>query len=188
MVADASEGMLHVMEWHNGDKEYSPFSDQEMARRQNDVRAWMAENDVDACLFTSYHCINYYSGWLYCYFGRKYGLVIDHEQATTISAGIDGGQPWRRSFSNNITYSDWRKDNYFRAVRDLTKGVKVVWGMESEPTYPTRDSDTYLYYSDSSVTSAEVDDFDGAGTYYVRVCEYLGGECGVYSNEIEIEL
>ncbi|MGI9483453.1 MAG: M24 family metallopeptidase [Hyphomicrobiales bacterium] len=124
MVADASEGMLHVMEWHNGDKEYSPFSDQEMARRQNDVRTWMVENDVDACLFSSYHCINYYSGWLYCYFGRKYGLVIDHEQATTVSAGIDGGQPWRRSFGNNVTYSDWRKDNYFRAVRQLTKGVK----------------------------------------------------------------
>ncbi len=51
------------------------------------------KNDVDAALFTSYHCINYYSGWLYCYFGRKYGMVIDHNKATTISAGIDGGQP-----------------------------------------------------------------------------------------------
>ena len=120
----AVDDMLHVMEWHNGEKEYSPFSDEEMSRRQNDVRTWMAEEDVDACLFTSYHCINYYSGWLYCYFGRKYAMVIDHKTATTVSAGIDGGQPWRRSFGNNVTYSDWRKDNYFRAVRQLTKGVK----------------------------------------------------------------
>ena len=60
-----TEDMLHVMEWHNGEKDYSPFSDSEMKRRQDDVRRWMAENNVDAALFTSYHCINYYSGWLY---------------------------------------------------------------------------------------------------------------------------
>lgn len=57
-----TEDMLHVMEWHNGDKDFSPFSDAEMKRRQDDVRRWMAQNDVDAALFTSYHCINYYSG------------------------------------------------------------------------------------------------------------------------------
>ena len=49
-----TDDMLHVMEWHNGDKDYSPFSDAEMKRRQDDVRGWMAENDVDAALFTSY--------------------------------------------------------------------------------------------------------------------------------------
>ena len=119
-----TDDMLHVMEWHNGDKAFSPFSDAEMTRRQDDVRGWMAQNDVDAALFTSFHCINYYSGWLYCYFGRKYGMVITQDNATTVSAGIDGGQPWRRSFGDNITYTDWRRDNYFRAVRQLTPGVK----------------------------------------------------------------
>lgn len=121
-----SDDMLHIVKWHNGDKAYSPFSDREMKRRQRDVRDWMATHDVDACLFTSYHCINYYSGFLYCYFGRKYGMVITGDDATTISAGIDGGQPWRRSFGDNITYSDWRKDNYFRAVQSLTNGVKKL--------------------------------------------------------------
>lgn len=120
------DDMLHVMKWHNGEKEYSPFSGAEMTRRQNDVRAWMAENNVDSALFTSYHCINYYSGWLYCYFGRRYGMVIDHDNATTISAGIDGGQPWRRSSGDNITYTDWRRDNFYRAVRQLTAGAKRV--------------------------------------------------------------
>ena len=119
-----SDDMLHVMEWHNGEKEFSPFSDAEMQRRQDSIRPWMEDNDVDAVLFTSFHCINYYSGWLYCYFGRKFGLVIDRENATTISAGIDGGQPWRRTFGDNITYTDWRRDNFFRAVRQLTGGVK----------------------------------------------------------------
>ena len=118
------DDMLHVMEWHNGEKEFSPFSDNEMARRQNELRDWMGKNDVDASLFTSYHCINYYSGWLYCYFGRKYGMVIDQKNATTISAGIDGGQPFRRSFGNNITYTDWRRDNFYRAIQQLTPGAK----------------------------------------------------------------
>ncbi|QRM54340.1 M24 family metallopeptidase [Sinorhizobium sp. BG8] len=121
-----TDDMLHVMKWHNGEKEFSPFSAEEMSRRQNDLRGWMAKNDVDAALLTSYHCINYYSGWLYCYFGRKYGMVIDHENATTISAGIDGGQPWRRSFGDNITYTDWRRDNFYRAARQLTQGAKRV--------------------------------------------------------------
>ena len=46
--------------------------------------------------------------------------------ATTISAGIDGGQPWRRSFGDNITYTDWRRDNFYRAVRQLTPGAKRI--------------------------------------------------------------
>ncbi len=121
-----TDDMLHVMKWHNGDKSFSPFSDAEMARRQNDVRGWMAKNNVDAALFTSYHCINYYSGWLYCYFGRKYGMVIDHDNATTISDGIDGGQPWRRSYGDNVTYTDWRRDNFYQAVRQLTPGAKRI--------------------------------------------------------------
>ena len=121
-----TDDMLHVTKWHNGDKVYSPFSDAEMTRRQDDVRGWMAKSDVDAVLFTSYHCINYYSGWLYCYFGRKYGMVIDQENATTVSAGIDGGQPWRRSFGDNVTYTDWRRDNYFRALKELLGDAKCV--------------------------------------------------------------
>lgn len=67
-------------------------------------------------------------------------------------------------------------------------GFKVVWGMTTGPTYPTRTGDQYLYYSDPGKSSATVDAFDGDGTYYVRVCEYLGGACGVYSNEIEVAL
>lgn len=124
MPEDMTQDMDRLVKWHNGEKEYSPFSGAEMSRRQNDVRRWMSENDVDACLFTSYHCINYYSGFLYCYFGRKYGFVLDHDNATSVSAGIDGGQPWRRTFGDNVTYTDWRKDNFFFAVQGLTKGVK----------------------------------------------------------------
>jgi hypothetical protein len=67
-------------------------------------------------------------------------------------------------------------------------GFKLVWSKTSGPTYPTRSTDKYAYYSSSSTTTGQIDSFDGAGTYYVRVCEYLGGACGVYSNEVQVEM
>jgi creatinase len=108
----------------NGQKAKPTFSAAEMQRRQDAVRKVMAELKIDAALFTSYHNICYLSDFLFCYFGRRYGLLIDHNKATSISAGIDGGQPWRRTYGNNITYTDWQKDNYFHSVRGLTKDVK----------------------------------------------------------------
>lgn len=118
------DDLQHVTSWRNGEKSWSPFSEQEMHRRQADIRAYAAEHDIDACLFTSYHNICYFSGFLYCYFGRKYALVIDGDGATTVTAAIDGGQPWRRSRAENIVYTDWRKDNYFRALRQLLPKVR----------------------------------------------------------------
>jgi len=109
---------------NNGPKATPTFSAQEMQRRQGVLRRYLSESSIDAALFTSYQNINYYSDFLYCQFGRRYGLVIDHDKATSISAGIDGGQPWRRTFGDNITYTDWQKDNYFHAVRSLIKGVR----------------------------------------------------------------
>ena len=121
-----AQDMMRTTRWHNGEKSFSPFSATEMERRQNAVRDWMASNSVDACLFTSYHCINYYSGFLYCSFGRKYGFFVDAQKATSISAGVDGGQPWRRTFGDNITYTDWRRDNFFYAVKSLAKNIKTL--------------------------------------------------------------
>lgn len=109
---------------NNGVKVQSTFSAQEMTRRLTAIRGYMAVNNIDAVLFTSYHNICYYSDFMYCYFGRRYGLVVDHNKSTSISAGIDGGQPWRRTFGGNMTYTDWQKDNYFYAVRQLVGGVK----------------------------------------------------------------
>jgi creatinase len=116
--------MQHVTRWHYGEKAWLPFSEGEMQGRQDRMRQRMAELDLDACLFTSYHNICYFSGFLYCYFGRRYGLVLTHDAATTVSAAIDGAQPWRRSFGDNVTYTDWRRDNYFRALAELLKGVR----------------------------------------------------------------
>ncbi|MGX9857169.1 aminopeptidase P family protein (plasmid) [Limimaricola variabilis] len=110
----------------NGEKAKPSFSAAEMQRRQDAIRAYMAKAGVDAALFNSYHNINYYADFLYCQFGRRYGLVIDQDSATTISAGIDGGQPWRRTFGGNVTYTDWQKDNFFHAVRQLIGKAKRI--------------------------------------------------------------
>jgi creatinase len=97
-----------------------------MQSRLERLRRVMAERGVDAALFTSYHNINYYSDFLYCAFGRNYGLVVTPDSATTISANIDGGQPWRRSFGDNVVYTDWHRDNFFVAVKNLVRdGLRV---------------------------------------------------------------
>ena len=120
----AADDLIHVTRWHNGEKSFSPFSDAEMTRRRDAMQARMDAAGIDACLFTSYHNICYFSGFLYCKFGRRYGAVLNAAGVTTVSAAIDGGQPWRRSVGDNVTYTDWRRDSYFTALKDLLPGVK----------------------------------------------------------------
>ena len=103
----------------NGDKVEGTFSADEMTRRLGGLRRHMAADHLDAVLFTSIHNINYFSDFLYCAFGRPYGLVVTQDEATTISANIDGGQPYRRSFGDNLVYTDWQRDNFWRAVQRL---------------------------------------------------------------------
>lgn len=67
-------------------------------------------------------------------------------------------------------------------------GFKIVWSKNSAPTYPTREGDQYIYLSEPGATNTTLDAFNGSGVYHARVCEYLGGACGVYSNEIEVSL
>ncbi|MEM7120582.1 MAG: aminopeptidase P family protein [Pseudomonadota bacterium] len=102
----------------NGERVAGTFSEAEMAARLKKLRAMMGENDVDAVLFTSMHNIHYFSDFLYCSFGRPYGLAVTQDRATAICANIDYGQPWRRT-GDTLTYTDWRRDNYVRAVQKL---------------------------------------------------------------------
>ncbi|MBT9383092.1 aminopeptidase P family protein [Pseudooceanicola sp. CBS1P-1] len=104
---------------HNGAKAPLPFSPAEYARRLAALRALMAERDIPAVLLTSMHNIAYYSGFLYCSFGRSYACVVTQTACTTVSANIDAGQPWRRSQGENVIYTDWRRDNFWRAVEGL---------------------------------------------------------------------
>ena len=111
---------------HNGAKAVPTFSATEMARRQGDLRRTLAALDLDAALLTSYHNVNYFSDFLYCSFGRRFALVVTAERAVTVSPGIDAGQPWRRTFGDNVTYTDWDRDNYIRALQGELEGVRRV--------------------------------------------------------------
>ena len=105
--------------FHNGSKAALPFCDAEYETRLAGLRNILRDKGVNAAVFTSMHNIAYYSGFLYCAFGRPYGLVVTATDCITISAGIDAGQPWRRSFADNITYTDWQRDNYWRAIASV---------------------------------------------------------------------
>jgi creatinase len=117
--------------FHNGSKVALPFSDAEYEARLAGLRAIMGETGVTAAIFTSMHNIAYYCGFLYCAFGRPYGLVVTDTECVTISAGIDAGQPWRRSFGDNITYTDWQRNNYWCAIASVV-GQGAVVGYEGD--------------------------------------------------------
>lgn len=108
--------------------------------------------------------------------------------ALNFAQAVHNEEPSASSPVSSITLSgsgnrvEWEVDGY------SAKGFKVVWSLNSGPTYPLRDGDKYLYFSDPDYYYTSLAAFNGSGTYYVRVCEYLGGECGVYSNEIAVDL
>ena len=106
----------------NGEKATPTFSREEMDRRLSKLRSWMREGSVDACLFTSIHNVNYFADYVYCSFGRHYGLVVTHDAHTIVGANLDYGRPWRRSFADHLAYTDWHRDNFFVAVRSLCPG------------------------------------------------------------------
>ena len=110
----------------NGDKPQPTFSSSEMEGRLAKLRRSLEQQGVDVALFTSHHNINYYADFLYCSFGRLFGLVVGFDSQTSISANLDGGQPWRRTFGENLVYTDWQSDNYFRAVQKLIKDGQTV--------------------------------------------------------------
>jgi creatinase len=116
--------LLRLQNMHNGQKVVPTFSAAEMTRRQDGLRKILAELRLDGAILTSYHNICYFSDFLYCYFGRRYAFVVTDKKAVSISAGIDAGQPWRRTFGDNVTYTDWQRDNYFYALQQQLPGAK----------------------------------------------------------------
>lgn len=116
---------------HDGEK-ILPFSNDEYERRLKTLRQIMADKDVPATVLTSMHNIAYYSGFLYCSFGRPYACVVTQDTCTVVSANIDGSQPWRRSFADCVIYTDWRRDNFWRAVSSLIGTTTKRLGIEAD--------------------------------------------------------
>ena len=62
-----------------------------MARRCDSMQVRMDKAGIDACLFTYYYNVCYFSGFIYCKFGQRYGAVLTRDGVSTVSAAIDGG-------------------------------------------------------------------------------------------------
>ena len=118
--------MNQLISIQNGRKQAPIFSAAEMENRLAKLRTQMAVENIDAVIFTSIHNINYYNHFVYCSFGRPYGLVVTQDKVKSITANIDGGQPWRRGFGENVIFTDWEKDNYFKAMQqEVTNSGRV---------------------------------------------------------------
>lgn len=128
MAVQTMSDLERIKNLENGEKVRPTFSKKEMENRNIKLRKYMGENHIDAVLFTSYQNINYYSDFLYTAFGRNYGLVVTQDKHVTVSANIDGGMPWRRSFGDNIVYTDWRRDNYFYAIQQVLADSRIKKG------------------------------------------------------------
>jgi len=118
----------------NGTKAKLPFSDSEYKNRQEKLKQVMDKNNFDAVILTSMHNVAYYTGFIYCSFGRPYGCIITEKKIVTVSANIDAGQPWRRSACDNIIYTDWKRDNFLKAIEAAigkNKTPKII-GIEND--------------------------------------------------------
>jgi creatinase len=131
MMTDRFHSRPRTFTCHNGAKAELPFSPAEYDRRLCQLRLIMAKRDIPVVLLTSMHNIAYYSGFLYCSFGRPFGCVITQSACTTVTPNIDGGQPWRRSIGENLIYTDWRRDNFWHAVSTLIDGATRI-GIEAD--------------------------------------------------------
>ena len=109
----------------NGEKAKLPFSNEEYNQRLNKLRSIMDKDNLDMIILTSMHNIAYYSGFIYCSFGRPYGCIITENKIVTISANIDASQPWRRSHCENIIYTDWKKNNFLKAITSIIDENKI---------------------------------------------------------------
>ena len=109
----------------NGEKAKLPFSNEEYNKRLIKLRSIMDKDNLDMIILTSMHNIAYYSGFIYCSFGRPYRCIITENKIVTISANIDASQPWRRSHCENIIYTDWKKDNFLKAITSIIDENKI---------------------------------------------------------------
>lgn len=121
----------HSYRFHNGARAPLPFGADEFDERVAGLRDLMDLHGLDAVVLTSMHNVAYYSGFLYCAFGRPYACVVTPTDCVTVSAGIDAGQPWRRSHGDSVTYTDWQRDNFWRVVAGITGTGKSV-GCEAD--------------------------------------------------------
>lgn len=119
-------------------------------------------------------------------------LAIAMLVAPVVQAEVDGSEVDTdplESTIDSILVSELEEGKLMWEVEgEPQQGFKVVWSKNESPEYPPRDGDKAIYRGENDARDAYIKGFEGEGTYNVRVCEYLDGVCGTYSNEIQMEL
>lgn len=100
------------------------------------------------------------------------------QQATAGSISLTAGTPISYDGKTKIPVS-------WTAGFNSEKGYKLVWNTTGSPVYPGSE---YQYHSEAGSNGNGYVKAFSPGTYYIRVCEYLGGSCGTYSNQIVITI
>ncbi|MEO1398971.1 MAG: aminopeptidase P family N-terminal domain-containing protein, partial [Pseudomonadota bacterium] len=90
LLKSSSEPRPDFFSLENGEKATLPFSRAEYDRRLSGLRQILASKGLEAAILTSMHGVAYYSGFLYCSFGRPYACVVTQDRSVTVSANIDG--------------------------------------------------------------------------------------------------
>ena len=70
----------NFFQFKNGNKVSLPFSDKEYENRLKSLRKIISEKNLDAVILTSMQNVAYYSGFLYCSFGRPYACVVTEKR------------------------------------------------------------------------------------------------------------
>ena len=67
-------------ELKNGSKVKLSFTDKEYKSRLEKIRKVMSNSNIDMIILTSMHNVAYYTGFIYCSFGRPYGCVVTQKK------------------------------------------------------------------------------------------------------------
>jgi len=115
------------------------------------------------------------------YLGGKCGVYSNEVTLTVPGQTTEAGTG---SISLNAQLEASGKVALTWSLKGMTSsmGFKVVKSEHAAPVYP---GDDYHYLSDANVRSDSWEGLD-TGVHHFRVCEYLGGKCGVYSNDFEL--
>ena len=140
----------NFFQFNNGSKARLPFSDNEYENRLKGLRKIISEKNLDAVILTSMQNVAYYSGFLYCSFGRPYACVVTDKKNIVVSANIDAGQPNRRCYGENLIYSDWERDNYLKSLVSIIKKVKKI-GLETDHLTVERYQNIKNYFGDPEI-------------------------------------
>lgn len=111
------------------------------------------------CSFTGDGCVNYSND-----IELGVGSTVEKAGSIELSTFVSGDD----------VFVTWKAMNF-----TSHQGFKVVMSSKPNPVYPGSD---YHYKGNHDDDADEWHDLQ-PGTYYFRVCEYLGGTCGIYSNE-----